>query len=505
MVVGFFSLLGGVTGILVETAIAARLGLSRNSDAFYVAYTLPYIITNLIAATGQFSLVPFFASLEAGQLSEELRRRFSYAVSTVFLGLTAIALAGAASVPWLVRGVAPGFSVQQVELASQLGRWLFLIIIPAGVAEVFRSFLFSQHRFALSSASGFFRNVTVILSIAFTFPRYAEYSIVLGYLAGYLLQFAILGGAIARTFPLRFTLTLRGSGEAFRKLRGAGTAQLTTAVAWQGVVVVERMIASFLPPGTLTALNYGFKIMSSLAELLAGSVGTVALPSLARSAARQEEFEGRRMLRDTLQTSLAMLSPTLVFCLLLNRSIIQLVFERGRFTPEATELMATIFFYYSLSLLHFSFVRILTFYLFARHEIGIFFRFALLLYGVNVALDLFFVGLLRLGAIGIPLGLLVSQILVCGLVYHRDVAEMKQVFNRSLGAFALKNVLAAALTALTVESLDVGLRTSLAAWGNFISLTVLCGTGTLVFVATLAISRAISLSHLAGLWRAAEE
>ena len=398
-----------------------------------------------------------------------------------------------------------GFTPQQIELASNLGRWLFLIIIPAGVAEVFRSFLFSQHRFALSSASSMFRNVVVILSIVFTFRRYAEFSIVLGYLAGYLLQFAILGAEIARVFPLRFSLTLRGSGEAFRKLRGAGTAQLSAAVAWQGVVLVERMIASFLPPGTLTALNYGFKIMSSLAELLAGTLGTVALPALARSAARQEESEGRRMFRDTLQSSLAIVAPAMVFCLLLDRSIIELVFERGQFTAEATDLMTRVFFYYSLCLLHFSFIRVLTFYLFARHEVGAFFRLALLLYGANVAFDLFFVGLLRLGAIGIPLGLLVSLVLVCSLVQHRNVGDLKKLLDRPMGVFALKNALGAALAALTVWTLESWLHASFESWGNLLSLVVLCGAGTLVFVVTLASSRAISLSRLATIWNAPEE
>ena len=60
VVVGFFSLLSAFSGILVETSIAANLGLSIRSDTFYVAYTIPYIISNLLTATSQFSLVPFF-------------------------------------------------------------------------------------------------------------------------------------------------------------------------------------------------------------------------------------------------------------------------------------------------------------------------------------------------------------------------------------------------------------------------------------------------------------
>ncbi|HET7100301.1 MAG TPA: lipid II flippase MurJ, partial [Terriglobia bacterium] len=128
MVVGAFSSLGSITGILVEISIAANLGLSKASDTFYVAFTVPYIMTNLISATGQFSLVPFFSSLEAQHPEEEVWRGFSYVANVVFLGLSALALLGVLAAPWLIRGIAPGFTMQQAELAAHLARWLFIII-----------------------------------------------------------------------------------------------------------------------------------------------------------------------------------------------------------------------------------------------------------------------------------------------------------------------------------------------------------------------------------------
>jgi putative peptidoglycan lipid II flippase len=491
LVVGFFSLLGGVTGILVDTSIAAQLGLSRSSDTFYVAITVPYIITNLISATGQFSLVPFFAALEARHAAEELWRGFSYAVSVIFLGLGGIALVGAAATPWLVRGIAPGLTTPQIEFASQLGRWLFIIIVPAGVSEVFRSFLLSQRRFAFPSAAGFIRNVAVVASIILTFPRYREYSIVLGYFAGYLLQFVVLGGRILLSFPVRYSLTLKGSGAAFQNLRGAGTVQITTAMAWQGVVVVERIIASFLPPGTLTALNWGFKIMSTLAELLAGSVGTAALPALAKAFARQAKTEERKTFQQTLKISLALICPAVVFCLLLDRHIIRLVFERGNFTPEATTLMSTVFFYYSLSLLPFAFIRLLAFLLFARHEVGPFLRLSALQFGLTVGFELSYVGVLRLGAKGIPLGLLTALTLTSALAIRRDLGGLRQSMDRAFSIFVAKNVLGGLLAALAVWGMRHWVQAPLTGFQNFVYLCELCGTGSAAYLSALAALRAL--------------
>src|SRR5271157_3349225 len=364
IVVAFFNLLGGLTGILVETSIAANMGLSLRSDTFYVAYTVPYVITNLLTATGQFSLVPFFASLESSQDEKELWRGFSYVANILFLGLGAIAVVGVVASPWIIHGIAPGFTPQEVALATQLSRWLFLIIIPAGIGEVLRSFLLSRHYFALSTASGLIRNVTSIVVILLGFHRYGPQSIFLGYMGGYLLQLFVLGFQILISFRPRYSLMLTASGESFSNLRGAGTAQLTAAIAWQGVVVVERIIASFLPAGTLTALSYGFKIQGSITELLGGSVGTAALPALSRAVARKDHEEEQATFRETLRISMVLLSPMAVFCLLLNQPIIRLFFQRGNFTPEATRIMAMILFYYSLSLLPYAFIRILSFYMF---------------------------------------------------------------------------------------------------------------------------------------------
>lgn len=496
IVVGFFSLLGSLTGILVETSIASKLGLSRSSDTFYVAFTLPYIITTLLYATGQFSLVPFFGTLEARHSTEELWRGFSYALNAVLLGLGTIALLGSAASPWIIRGIAPGFTPAQIETATQLNRWLFFLIVPAGVAEVLRSFLLSQRRFALPSAAGFFRNTVVIAGVIGAFSRLGYYSIVVGYVAGYTLQVCILGAQIFFSFPARYSFTLRGSGEAFRKLHGAGGAQLGGALAWQLVVVVERIIASFLPAGTLTALNYGMKIISTLAELLGGSVGTATLPALSRAVARQAGPEERKIFQDAIEISLVFILPAAVFCVLLNRDIVRLIFERGNFTPDATAVLSMVFFYYSLSLLPFSFIRFLTFYLFARHEGGVYLRLTTLQYSLTLAFDLIYVGGLGAGTKGIPLAFLTAALLTVGLAYHRNLVDLKTIFDRSLAWFTLKNILAASLTALLILGLPVYLRRPQTTSETFVYLCLLCGAGSVVFFATLAATRAVPVAQM---------
>ena len=422
-------------------------------------------------------------------------------MNVFLIGSGLLAVLGVAASPWLVRAISPGFAHSDSVMAARVARWLFLIIVPACLSEACRSFLLSEHRFALASLSGFFRNAVVIASIALLFRRYGLYSIVLGYMLGHCLSLLILGVKIALSFPVRYSLRLRGSGAAFRALRGSGTAQVAVAVMWQGVVVAERIIASFLPAGTLTALNWGLKIISTLAELLAGTIGTVALPALSRAVVHEDREEEHRTFQDTLEIGLVLISPAALFCLMLPRNIVRLIFERGNFTAGAAAVMTCVFFYYSLTLLAYSSLRVLTFYLFARRESAVFARLSALQYTLTVAFDLFYVGVLCLGAKGIPLGLLTALAVTLLFAYLRDLARLRQALNRYLGRFALKNLAACSLAALTIIALRAWIRAPATSLQNLVYLCELCGAASVVYLLVLSASRAIPLARLASVWQ----
>ncbi len=271
-------------------------------------------------------------------------------------------------------------------------------------------------------------------------------------------------------------------------------------MAWQGVVIAERIIASFLPAGTLTALNYGFRILGTLAELLGGSVGTASLPALSRAVASGDREGEHKTFRDTLEISLILLTPMAVFCLMLPHNIIRLVFQRGQFTPGATDQMTTIFFYYSLSLLPFAFIRLLDFALFARREPNVYLRLTLLHYGLVLVFDLFYVGVVRFGAKGIPLGFLTGSLLASGLAIRRNLGDLHVTLNRSLGLFAIKNLLGAFSAMVVVGALRFGLPMPNTGAQDFTFLCITCGLGSVAYLVTLAALNALPMAQLALLW-----
>ena len=229
------------------------------------------------------------------------------------------------------------------------------------------------------------------------------------------------------------------------------------------------------------------------------------LPALSRAVAQREQAAERKTFQEAVQLSLILVTPCMVFCLLLDHNIMRLVFERGSFTAADTALMSTVFLYYSLSLLLFASFRILIFYLFARQEAWIFFRLSLWMYGLNATFDLIYVGVFRLGAKGIPLGLLTALVVTSWIAFRRNICDLQQAFDRWLGGFTVKNLFAASLAAVVVWGLRSWLAPPRTGFQNFAYLCGVCGAGSLIYLVTLAVYRVIPLAQLATVWQRPKE
>jgi len=101
-------------------------------------------------------------------------------------------------------------------------------------------------------------------------------------------------------------------------------------------VAVSTVLVSFLQEGSMTWLNYAFRIMHLPLGLFGIAVGTVALPRLSGHAA-DNDLEGiHRTLGDSLKLVLFLTVPTSIIIAFLANPITAIIYERGRFTPADT-------------------------------------------------------------------------------------------------------------------------------------------------------------------------
>jgi putative peptidoglycan lipid II flippase len=106
--------------------------------------------------------------------------------------------------------------------------------------------------------------------------------------------------------------------------------------------MIEQGLASGLGKGTVAAMGYAFKLPAMLSGILAGAVGITVLPFFSEMLARRDDAACQRVFR---RYALALLGggSLLVLCLMaFSEPLVALVYQRGAFHAENTQLVARI-------------------------------------------------------------------------------------------------------------------------------------------------------------------
>jgi len=502
--VGALTLLSRVFGLLRMAVITALLGTGSAADAWAIAFMLPNSLRRLVGE-GNISaaFVPIFTRL-ARQREEhrtwELAQRFhtAVAIAAVLLALGGV-LAAPVLVPWFASGFAavPG----KIELTIRLTRFVFLYLVFISMAAVLVAVLNARDRFAAAAFVPVLLNVSIVGAgvaawwAGVTEPVRAVWIIaiaaVLGGAAQYVFLIPYARGLGMRVWPRRPTgdPALRQIGRLMVPgLFGVGIIQIN--------IIVGRTLASQLGEGAVASLDYAARINELTLGVFAISVATVVLPLMSRQGAATD-FAA---LRDTLVFALRQISlvtvPAAVGMILLRYEIVQVLYQRGQFDVDSTQLTAAALWGYAVGLVAVATVRVVAPAFFALRDTATPVRVAAIAMLVNIVACL----ALRsaLGNAGIALANSIAA--------TANAALLLILFRRRVGALHLRE-LAASLARIIVASAIMGwvvdaLRQTVwygGAGGNLLDLGKLLAVvtvGALTYVAALAAMRAPEIREL---------
>lgn len=333
-----------------EAALAAVFGASAVTDAYLVAAVIPTMLFGVVSAAITTVGIPVLSEYLH---REEKRPQLSALIWTGFHAVLAVLLAlclvAEPAAPWLVRLLAPGFGPEQARLTVSLVRIMLPAIVFMGLAGWAQGVLNAHRHFLVPAAVGIPYNVVLIAAIflsgAFWGIAGVAWATVLAIASQFLVQAPVmrrLGIRYAPAFDLRHPGLRKMAVLVLPVLAGVGAGQLN--------LVVDRILASGLPEGSISALNYALKVIQIPQGLLALPLITVIYPLLAERAVA-EDLEG---LRERVARGLAALAflvvPVGVGLILLRHEIVAFLFQRGAFDAADARMTAFALLFYALGL-----------------------------------------------------------------------------------------------------------------------------------------------------------
>ena len=394
--------LGVVAGFAVDVLLVARFGIGAETDAFFAGYTVPFILVTRLAA-----IQPVVVSVLAGYRQQPT----AFAVLLNAAGLLAAAVAGLGALlaQPLVALTAPGFDAATAAMAAQLAAILFARVPLAAVSEVCRAELYARRRFALATFASAVPSLVaagVLLAGSAGGIQLVAWSFVAGALAQALLLVGVLFGALRAPYRL----TLRHPEPVLRNTGRLVLAPLAGLFLRQGVTLAERVLGSYLPAGSVTALSYANRLNTIVAGVFFDGVTTASLPVLTERWRDGPLEAARAELRMLLKLAITVALPIGLAVAALSTPLVRLFFERGEVQVETALLLGTVLGVYSLSLPFLGPFRAVQTFFYAVQETWP----VVILHGglalLAVALDLVLVW--SLGAVGLALAYAVS----CGIM-----------------------------------------------------------------------------------------
>ncbi|TGA95520.1 lipid II flippase MurJ [Streptomyces sp. MZ04] len=366
---------GAVLGLGRDQALAHFFGAGSETDAFLVAWTVPEVATTLLIEDGlAFALVPAFSMALARRRNareDPVRELVAATLPRLSLAFAGVGLVLMAEASHLVALLAPG--LPDPRLAVDCTRLTATCALSFGLAGYCSAALRAHRRFVAPAAIYVAYNVGIIGTLFVLHGRGGVRSAALGVAIGGVLMVAVQAPSLWRQLRRRPVITPSGTAtdeaSAARLMSGALIATvLLFALCRQSQVLIERFLASSLPAGAISHLNYAQKV-AQVPMILSLMLCTVTLPVVARALAEGDVKRARsRVERDlALAACVVLLGAAVVIAC--APQIIQLLFQRGAFTPADTTATAAVMRVYALGLLGHTLVGALVRSYFSGHRV----------------------------------------------------------------------------------------------------------------------------------------
>lgn len=504
--VGGFTIGSRLVGFLREVLTASLLGAGPAADALVLAIKLPSFFRRLFAE-GAFNaaFVPIFAGLLATN-GEKDARSFAEKILTILTcSLLFLVIFVELFLPYILPVILPGFkqTPERLQYAIEFTRITFPFIFFISLTALYSGILNSLDRFAAGASSPMAGNlaiIAVVLSLHDTFQS-PGFAFAMGVTACGILQ--LLWVLIPSwKHGMRLRLRKPSLSPSVRKFfvvmgpaaMGSGVVQIN--------LFIGAFIASWLPTGAISYMNYADRLNQLPLSVIGAAVGTALLPLLSKEIRQGNEERAQFNQSTALEFSLFLVLPAMTGLMCMAPELIKMVFQRGAFSAEDTQATALTLQAFAIGLPAYVMIKVFSSIFFARQDT----KTPIITAGIGIIVDIFLSIILMqtLAQVGIALATAaaawVNAFLLAFILWRQGHLPLtQQLVNYLPKITACCGVMACSLFLIRSQLGDMMIHYS-SSTHAVITMTMV-GVGVVIFVCSAHLTGAMRLQHIKDLYK----
>jgi len=385
MILAVSSILSGFLGVVRDFLLAQRFK-TGTLDVYFAAFKIPDFIYNFLILGGiSVAFLPLFSEY----FSKDKKEAWEFAANclNVFLVLLILlCLLLFIFAPLLINWIAPGFTLDQKELAVLLTRLLLLSPILFGLSAILSGVLQYFNKFLVYGFCPILYNLGIIFGILFLAPSFGILGVCIGAVIGAFFHFSIqIPSAFHSGFSFKSILNFKD-----QKIKKVFTLMLPRAMGLAGQqinLIIITAIASTLTVGSIAIFNFANNIQGFPVGVIGLSFAIAAFPSLSKSWAEKERAEFLKKFSLTFRQIVLLTIPVSIFVFIFKNPIVDIILRHGHFSAEAAKLTSACLGLFALNIFFSSLILLLVRSFFALQDTKTPTLISVISVGFNIALS----------------------------------------------------------------------------------------------------------------------
>ncbi len=340
LLLGAFSLLSQLLGLLRDRLLAGNLGPSASLDVYYAAFKLPdFLYASFASLFSMTVLIPFITKIlsknEDGEKSARLNAFLSSILSVYLYGMAMLCALCFVLMPYLAHFLVPGFGVSDTALFVQVSRVLLLSPFFLGLSNLLGTFSQIEKKFFAFALSPVFYNLGILFGVIFLLPRFGVLGIVIGVVVGAILHLLTHYAPLKKMGVEPQVVSVNKIDKKLVKDVVLLSIPRTIGLSLNAVsFLIISAWASLLAVGTVSLFQLSYNIQTTPLMIIGISYAVASFPTLSAMFAEKRFDEFKQLINKTVRTILLLSLPLCLGAIVLGKLAIKILLGGGRFSPE---------------------------------------------------------------------------------------------------------------------------------------------------------------------------
>lgn len=339
-----------VVGFLRDICIAYVYGAGVISDSYLMALNIMTVaFVSLLCVAIQSTYMPIFTNIREKSGKAKALKFTSNVINIIMIISLCISIFGWFFTMPIVKLFAMGFEGERLALTIQLTRIILFSVGLVCVTYILKAYLEIHSYFFITGIMPLPYNIAIIVSVLLS-KVFGVGVLAYGTVIAFLLQMVFLiPFCIKKGF--KYTPIVNFDDKNVKRMALAIMPILVGASAYQINSLVDKNLASILATGSMSALNYAYKLNIFVIGLFVASITSVIYPVFAKLGSSGDIKQLKYTYRQSINAVILITMPISVGAFILAEPIIKMLFERGAFDPTATAMTAQVLMAYSVGMI----------------------------------------------------------------------------------------------------------------------------------------------------------